>query len=210
MFKLFRSKGCGSTVVEAMLELLELPYESVTIDWDSPADWEAVKKVNPLGQVPTLITPEGAVMTESAAIVFALLDRQPDSPLAPPRGTKERDLMFRWTSFLATNVYGAIIIGDAPERFLPPEGRDESVQAHVKAGTKQRAQQCWQMMEAQIEPGPYLLGARMSALDVYAAMVSRWRPGRAWIEAHCPKIAAAVKKTEAQPVVARVWARNFG
>lgn len=210
MFKLFRSKACGSTVVEAMLELLDLPYETVTVDWDTPADWEAVKKVNPLGQVPTLVTPEGAVMTESAAIVFALLDRKPDSALLPPRGTKERDLFFRWTAFLATNVYGVIIVGDVPERFLPPEARADEIQAQVKAGTTARAQQCWQMMEAGVEPAPYLLGAQMTALDVYAAMVSRWRPGRAWIEAHCPKIAAAAKKTETHPVVARVWARNFG
>ena len=59
------------------------------------------------------------------------------------------------------------------------------------------------------EPAPYLLGATIGVLDVYVAMISRWRPGRAWIAEHCPKALAAIEATERQPVVASVWARNF-
>jgi len=50
---------------------------------------------------------------------------------------------------------------------------------------------------------------RLSALDVYVAMISRWRPGRAWLSAHCPKAMASVLVTERHPVVASAWTRNF-
>ena len=49
----------------------------------------------------------------------------------------------------------------------------------------------------------------MSVLDIYVAMISRWRPGRAWLQEHCPQTMAAVALTEAHPSIAATWARNF-
>ena len=50
----------------------------------------------------------------------------------------------------------------------------------------------------------------MTVLDIYIAMVSRWRPGRAWFNENCPKLSRAVALTETHPVVAAVWENNFG
>ena len=78
-----------------------------------------------------------------------------------------------------------------------------------KQGSRERLQQYWSVMERSLKPAPYLVSHEMTALDVYAAMFSRWRPGRAWIEANCPHISGALSLTERQPFVARVWKRNF-
>ena len=51
--------------------------------------------------------------------------------------------------------------------------------------------------------------ATRPVLDIYVAMISRWRPGRAWLAEHCPKAMASIEVTERDPVVASVWARNF-
>ena len=65
-------------------------------------------------------------------------------------------------------------------------------------------------MEAEMnKSGPYLLGDTMCALDIYAAMMSRWRPGRLWIRANCPLIAAAVEATEAHPVIGEIFNEKF-
>ena len=40
-------------------------------------------------------------------------------------------------------------------------------------------------------------------------MMSRWDPGRADFVDQCPALLPAVEATEADPVVAAVWARNF-
>jgi GST-like protein len=60
-----------------------------------------------------------------------------------------------------------------------------------------------------LKPAPYLLGSEMTALDVYAAMLSRWEPGRAWVDEHCRQVASALALAEQDPIVARVWERNF-
>jgi GST-like protein len=50
---------------------------------------------------------------------------------------------------------------------------------------------------------------RMSVLDIYAAMVSRWRPGRDRIREVAPRAIAAAERAEAHPLVGPVFARNF-
>ena len=79
----------------------------------------------------------------------------------------------------------------------------------MKEKTVERSLAYWKMLEDSVRPAPFLLGDAMSALDVYAALVSRWRPGRKAIAEACPKLAAAFARTEQHPIVARVWGRNF-
>ena len=48
-------KGCGSVVVEALLDMAGQPYTRDVFDWEDKAAWERLKGVNPLAQVPTLV-----------------------------------------------------------------------------------------------------------------------------------------------------------
>ena len=207
MYTLYGSKGAGSTTIEALLELLG---ETCTFEeaapWEEGPALERLRTVNPLVQVPTLILPDGTVMTESAAMIFALLDRHPDARLMPPPGDAARPLFFRWVTFLAGSLYPMYTIGDYPERWVD----DPAAQAQLKQASVARIQRCWQILEESLRPAPYLLGADLTALDVYAAMISHWRPGRAWVNASCPRVAGALEQAESHPTVARVWKRNFG
>ena len=205
MVILHGSKGCGSAAIEALLELAVVPYQREMIDWEDPAAWERLAAVNPLKQVPTLVIDGGQVLTESAAIMLWILDRDLAAPLITARGSAARAQLYRWLVFIPANVYAPITVGDFPERWVDGEAARASLKAHAV----ERVQAAWGIMEQALNPAPYLLGETLSALDVYVAMVSRWRPGRAWFEAHCPKLAAAVKLAEQHPVVAAVWARNF-
>ena len=74
---------------------------------------------------------------------------------------------------------------------------------------KERAKEGWKLFEDSIAPAPYLLGNRMSVLDIYAAMIAHWHPGRTWLVEHCPKEMSAVVATEAHPSIAATWSRNF-
>ena len=75
----------------------------------------------------------------------------------------------------------------------------------------QRRRDMWTLMNDAFDgaSGPFLLGDSLSLLDVYVAMMSRWDPGRAMFEDICPALLPAVEATEAEPVIAEVWARNF-
>ena len=196
--------GCGSTVVEALLELAGVPYERRNFAWDDRDGWDRLRRVNPLAQVPTLVLDDASVLTESAGIALWIAASRPAAGLLPD-APSARALAYRWMVSFATNVYGPIGVGDFPERWV--DGDD--ARASLKAKARQRVCDAWRAFDASVAPSPYLLGDRLSVLDVYVAMLSRWRPGRAWLDERCPTTMAAVRLTEAHPVVAAVWARNF-
>jgi GST-like protein len=98
-----------------------------------------------------------------------------------------------------------------PFRDFPAKWVDgEAAQKDFRERCAERLKEFWLQLESAFAPAPYLFGKEMSALDVYLAMMSRWSPGRKWIEEHCPKLMGAVALTEQHPVVARAWERNFG
>ena len=72
-------------MVEAQLAWYGLPFETQDLEdlFHSEAARERLSAVNPLAQVPTLALPDGAVMTESAAITLHLADITGSTELVP-------------------------------------------------------------------------------------------------------------------------------
>ena len=202
--KLFGSPGCGSAVVEVALQLANQPYEYVqTSFWDQNEHFAALTKANPQAKVPTLVLDDGTVMTESAAVLLYFAER---SPGFVPSDVAKCAQFYRWMLFIPANIYAMFDIGDEPSRWVD----GEPAQLALKEKSVEKQKVFWGLMEQNLAPAPYALGSTMTALDVYIAMVSRWRPGRAWFNEHCPKLASAVTLTEQHPVVAKVWEKNFG
>lgn len=72
-----------------MLELAALPYEKITVEVRKGEHRQtAYLSVNPKGFVPALQTPEGQILTESAAICLYLCERH--GLLAPAPATAAR------------------------------------------------------------------------------------------------------------------------
>ncbi len=63
--------------------------------------------------------------------------------------------------------------------------------------------------ERQGRAAPYLLGDRLSVLDLYVATASRWSPGRRSFYSVAPGLADAVRRTDAEPALAALWAERF-
>jgi GST-like protein len=204
--ELYGCRGCGSAVVEVLLERAGVPfaYHEVKPSKPGPAI-DALKAVNPLAQLPTLKLADGTGMTESAAIIVMLADSYPAARILPAVGDPRRALALRWIVFIAGNMYPAISVVDFPERWV----KSEAARAELKDGAVERLKVYWTLLEQALKPAPYLLGREMTALDIYAAMLSRWEPGRAWVDEHCPRVASALALAEQDPIVARVWERNF-
>ena len=203
--KLYGCKGCGSALVEALLELAGVAYERDVFAWEDGAAWERLRTINPKGQVPTLVLDDGTMLTESAALALWIAEGHPATGLLPT-APRERALAYTWTVHFATAIYEPIVIGDFPDRWVDGDAAHASLKTHAL----ERLKRAWAMVEERVAPSPFLLGEALSVIDVYAAMLTRWRPGRAWFESHCPRVMGAVRATEAHPVVASVWARNFG
>lgn len=194
----------GSAVAEVILQMANQPYDYVqTSFWEQNEHFESLRQHNPQVKVPTLVFDDGTVMTESAAIALFFAEKVPGLIPADPA---KRAVFLRWMIFIPANIYAMFDIGDEPSRWV--EG--EATQKALKEKSVEKQKFFWGLVEQNLSPAPYVLGETMTALDIYIAMVSRWRPGRAWFNEHCPKLAGAVALTEQHPVVAKVWEKNFG
>jgi GST-like protein len=202
--KLYGCKGCGSAVVEVMLQLAGIEYEYVdAIVWEPFKHHDDLVRLNPLKQVPTLVLDDGTVMTESAAIILWLCERMPH---LVPKDPLKRALFYRWMIYLPANMYALAAFRDFPAKWVDGVEAQQAFRDKIS----DRLKELWLQLEAELQPAPYLLGREMSALDIYLAMIARWWVGRTWVAEHCPKIIGAVKLTEQHPVVANVWEKNFG
>ena len=204
-YTLYGCKRCGSMLVEAALEEVGAPYDLVDMKYDGPQHRSAeYRKLNPIERVPALVLPDGTVMTESAAIVIALADRHPKSGLLPPANSSERATALRWLLYLSNNVYEAIGRQDYPERYVPDPAQAPGVRARAIEDLKR----FWKIMEDALGAGPYALGKRFSALDLYIANLSQWTV-KDWLYENCPKLRAVIANTAKRPRTRPVWQRHF-
>jgi GST-like protein len=206
-FRLFSALGSGGVPVEAAMTLIGLPYEIIEAPtWEGEAEQAKVAAVNPLRQIPALVTPAGETITESAAILIWLADNHPRAGLAPALDSPLRAQFLRWMIFVPASIYSMFWVRDDPSRLGGP---DAEVQAAIKAATAERILDCWRMMENQLSPGQYLLGDQMTVLDLYVAVVSRWGPRRVRFYEVAPRMAEVVKRVDADPRLTEFWAKRF-
>ena len=205
-FLLHGRPGWGSAIVEAQLAFYGLPFTTVDAGdlFDSEDARSALRPLNPLTQVPTLVLPDGQVMTESAAITLHLADLAGSDALVPGPRAAERAAFLRWLVFLVANIYPTFTYVDIPERFVKhadaaPGFRDE---------VDTYARRLWGIVEGAAGL-PWFLGDRMSAIDVYLAVMTHWRPRQAWFADNAPRLSMAAQRAAALPAVAPVVARHF-
>ena len=208
MITIHGCKGCGNVVIEAICTLVGEPFERREVEpWTPGPAVEALRAVNPNLQVPTVVTGEGLVMTESVAIALSLCEQHPEANLAPKLDDPRRGPFLRWMVYVAGAIYPMYVVGDFPARFV--SGTEEQQKA-FKAKTNERIVSCWKIVEEQLQPNGWLLGGdAMSALDVFAAVVTRWRPGRETIRKAAPKVVAAAEAAEKDPRLVELFAKNF-
>lgn len=209
MYTLYGKKGAGSAAVEAALALAHAPHRLVeTATWAQNDAYAGLLKLNPLGQIPTLVLEDGSAMSESAAILIHLGETHPDSGLLPADASARAQVL-RGLVFIAANCYAAISIIDYPERWCEGADADEALQERIRAGTRARLHRHWEMFADVFPAHPWLSGERIGALDLLAAVVSKWSGSRKHLAAHRPALHETLLRIEAHPDVAPVFARNW-
>ena len=88
---LYGRRQTGSMAVQAALDLAGADWSfRLTPRPTTEAELAALKSVNPRGQVPILVHPDGTIITEGPAILLHLADAFPAAGLAPAPGTSAR------------------------------------------------------------------------------------------------------------------------
>ena len=201
-YVVYGAQGSGSVMVEAALTLLGLPYRLVEAYGDDPTLFAA----NPMRQVPALVLPSGELMTESAAILIWLADDHPEAGLAPTMASRQRPAFLRWMAFLSAAIYALYWIRDDPGRIID----DPAIGAVAKARIGDQLRRLLaDQLEAQVDPGRYVLGDELTVLDLYVTVISRWAGGRARFEAAAPRLAEVARRVDADPRLTAFWAARF-
>ena len=209
MYTLFGFKGSGSASVECALEMTGVPYRIVeAASWEKNDALAELERVNPLAQIPTLLLPDGTVLTESAAILMHLGLAFPQSGLLPD-DARERDLALRGLVYIPANCYSCITVIDYPERFTTQT--DDAALAAVRAGAKDRLHRHWDIFADlyPVDDGRFIAGEQPGALDVLAAVVSRWSGSRQHVKTSRPAFSALLERIDTHPAVALVFGRHW-
>lgn len=201
MYRLYNFPGAGGFAVHALLEELGLTYELIHLDYDAGEHKKApYRELNPLGQVPTLVLPDGGVMTESAAILLYLSDLEGDAKLAPaPTDPLRRDYL-RWMMILSTSVYNASLRSYHPEDFTSADDAKP-----ISEVADRQLDELWQIIEDELaRRGPWMLGEAYSTADIYTMMIAHWVPDIPANFAKCPNLKTLCDGVRARPAIARI------
>ncbi len=172
-YRLFYLPGAGSFAPHVVLETLALPYELIRVVRDDrgvhvePAGY---LDLNPSGRVPTLITPSGEVLTESAAICLALAEGSPAAGLAPLPGDPDRGAFLSRLAFLTNTVQVAILRARYPQRFASTEGGKEDVRVVAEAELGGLRGRC----AAWYADRDWIAGDKPRVDDLFLGMLIRW------------------------------------
>lgn len=162
--KFYYNPQSRAAVTRWMLEEVGADYEIVPIDFKAgDTRTPAFLAINPMGKIPTLVLPDGTVLTENGAIIAWLAAAYPDAGLSPPPGSSEHGLMLRWLFFCGSAFEPALtecMLGsEADGRSQAPWWNYDDVV---------------DTLEKLLVPGRYILGERFCAADVYLAASLGW------------------------------------
>jgi len=203
---LYGAAASGSVAVEATLTLLDLPYTLIEgATWAEAAARDRVAPANAMRQIPTLVLPDGEVMTESAAILIYLADLHPEARLAPAADDPLRRQFLRWMVYVSSAIYSLHWIKPDVKRIgAPDNARDAVVNA-----VHERIAFCWAHMDSQLTPRRWLLGDALTVLDVYVAVISRFGPWRERFYEAAPRMAEVIRRVDEEPRLAALWRERF-
>ncbi|SDR00283.1 GST-like protein [Pseudomonas grimontii] len=204
MYTLYGIDESGSCMIEIALQRCAAPWRRVdAASWADGEGSDELARINPLKQVPTLVTPDGQVLTESAAILIHLGLAFPDAYLL----SGDRAQIIRGLVYIAANCYSAIGIIDYPQRWLG--NADEALQAQLAAGTRRYLHQAWVVFAEQFAGQLFAPNGEPNALGIMAAAVSRWDQAREALSALAPGFAQTLAQVDVDPIVAPVFARHW-
>lgn len=167
--RLYFKPGACSLASHIVLREVGETFDTVQVDTaaGSTADGRNFRQINPKGYVPVLELDDGQVLTEGAAILQFIADRNPEARLAPPAGTLERARVQEHLNYVASEVHKAYSV------FFSGKALDETARAEAEGRVLARLRP----LEAVLSDGrSYLLGDTFTVADAYLFVVASWSP----------------------------------
>ncbi len=202
MYTLFYYPGNASLLPHMMLREIGAPHELVLVDRTQDAHRQPdYMRMNPNGLIPVLLDGD-AVLYETAAIALHLTEKHPGAGLAPLPGDPARPHFLRWMVHLTNTPQAEFQPWFYPHKFAVRR----TAQDDVKLVGQARMEANFKRIAKQLGDGPYLLGERFSAADLFLLMLIRWGRMMPQPPRDIPALAALAERVMARPAVSETFA----
>jgi len=197
MMQLYWSPRSRSFAALWLMEETGRPYERVLTDISTGAQKRIeYLAIYPMGKVPALKDGE-ATLAESAAICAYVAERYPEARLAPPLGDPLRAKFLYWLFFLPGCIEPAMVqIATKLEMNSVAAGWGDS-------------QRVFDVLDAALARGPWILGENFSAADVaigsalnFSVRLFKMVPSRPNFEAYLARCVARGAFQRAEKIAA--------
>ncbi len=197
MMKLYWAPRSRSFTALWLMEETGQPYERVLTDIATGAQkTPEYLAINPMGKVPALADGD-ATLAEAAAICAYVAERYPEAKLAPPVGDIRRAKYLYWLFFSPGCIEPAIVQLATKIEMNP-----------VAAGWGE-AQRVFDVLDAALTKGPWILGDTFSAADIvigsglnFAVRMFKMVPPRPSFDAYLDRCAARPAFQRAERIAA--------
>ena len=194
--------GNASLLPHMMLHEIGAPFEVRLVDRDAGAQRSPeYLRLNPHGRIPVLVQ-GGTVLYETAAIALHLAERHPEAGLAPPPGEPARADFLKWMVHLSNTPQAEYRAWFYPEQHVADPAATEA----VKQAAGERLGRMFGVIAGQLGDGPWLLGERFSAADLFLLMLVRWGRGMPRPPRSLPQLASHARRVLARPAVQAAFA----
>ena len=198
MMKLYWSPRSRSFTALWLMEETGVAYERVLTDISTGAQRSLeFLIVNPMGKVPALQDGE-ATIPEAAAICAYVAERYPQAQLSPPLGDVHRAKYLYWLFFAPSCIEPAI--AQLAAKFEMNS---------VAAGWGD-AKRVFDVLEAALEDGPWILGEKFSAADIAIGAALNFAVRQFKMVPSRPSFDRYLDRCEARPAFRRASAYASG
>lgn len=159
--------------------------------------------INPKGRVPALVTERGT-LTETPAILAFIAQSAPAARLAPLDDPFAFAELQAFNSYLCSTVHVAHAHRFRGSRWADDAEAQQSMQRKVASNMRD----CFELIEAKMLRGPWVLGERYSVADAYLYTISGWLEGDGVDLAALPATRAHRERMAQRPAVQKALAEE--
>lgn len=205
MYKLYWNAGSAAMAPHAVLQEVGARYELIEMDLQRKQQHDpSYLQLNPNARVPTLVIDGVGAIFESAAICIYLADRHLEAGLAPRLDDPKRSLYLQWLTYMSNTLQEAYMRYYYPDRFTS----NPAYAGEVAEKARETLAVVWGRIDAAIGAGPYMLGERFSACDLYLLMLSTWQDPVPGLYDRFRNVKACVDRVIVRPAVLDIMRKN--
>ena len=162
-------EGCSFGSIVA-LEWLGAPYRLCRVQVPEQVSAEPYRRINPVGQTPTLLTEAGDLLSESMAILHHIGARSIGTGRAFVQGSRESDRLNEMLGYLNTSFFDAF----SPLWHALEHGSEGTEKTVLTTYGRAKVSRAHAELEKLLDGRDWLVADRPTLADAYFMGIARW------------------------------------